>query len=115
MITGADSVACIQLWSLHEQCHHHHHHVTNQAMSSVTSCVGGVGGSLLYLLACALQYRYLDNNDYVALHYMLHSTRSGKLHSGANERLIMSAVRWQQQCWPFNAIEHIMIWIICTV
>jgi hypothetical protein len=39
------SVACIQLWSLHEQCH--------QSGWGVVS--------LLYLLACALQYRYLDN------------------------------------------------------
>jgi hypothetical protein len=44
--TGADSVACIQLWSLHEQCHQ----------------LSGWGVvSLLYLLACALQYRYLNN------------------------------------------------------
>jgi hypothetical protein len=27
-------------------------------------------------------------NHYITLHYMLHSTRSGKPHSGANERLI---------------------------
>jgi hypothetical protein len=45
--TGADSVACIQLWSLHEQCHQ----------------LRGWGVVyLLYLLACALQYRYLNNN-----------------------------------------------------
>jgi hypothetical protein len=44
--TGVDSVACIQLWSLHEQCHQ----------------LRGWGVvSLLYLLACALQYRYLNN------------------------------------------------------
>jgi hypothetical protein len=44
--TGADSLACIQLWSLHEQCHQ----------------LSGWGVvSLLYLLACALQYRCLDN------------------------------------------------------
>jgi hypothetical protein len=44
--TGADSVACIQLWSLHEQCHQ----------------LSGWGVvSLLYLLACSLQYRYLNN------------------------------------------------------
>jgi hypothetical protein len=43
--TGADSVACIQLWSLHEQCHQ----------------LRGWGVVyLLYLLACALQYRYLN-------------------------------------------------------
>jgi hypothetical protein len=45
--SGADRVACIQLWSLHEQCHL----VRN-------GCVGG-GGYLLYLLACAFQYRYI--------------------------------------------------------
>jgi hypothetical protein len=44
--TGADRIACIQLWSLHEQCHQ----------------LRGWGVTyLLYLLACALQYRYLDN------------------------------------------------------
>jgi hypothetical protein len=44
--TCADSIACIQLWSLHEQCHQ----------------LSGWGVvSLLYLLACALQYRYLKN------------------------------------------------------
>jgi hypothetical protein len=43
---GADSVACIQLWSLHGQCHQ----------------MRGWGVVyLLYLLACALQYRYLNN------------------------------------------------------
>jgi hypothetical protein len=48
--TGADSVACIQLWSLHEQCHQ----------------LSGWGVvSLLYLLACALLYRYLNNMAYV--------------------------------------------------
>jgi hypothetical protein len=30
-------------------------------MSIVTSCVGGGLFYLLYLLACALQYRYLNN------------------------------------------------------
>jgi hypothetical protein len=43
--TGADSVACTQRWSLHEQCHQ----------------LRGLGVVyLLYLPACALQYRYLN-------------------------------------------------------
>jgi hypothetical protein len=47
--TGADSIACIQLWSRHEQCHQ-------------LSFLRGWGVVyLLYLLACALQYRYLNN------------------------------------------------------
>jgi hypothetical protein len=43
--TGADSVACIQLWSLHEQCRQ----------------LRGCGVVYLpHLLACALQYHYLN-------------------------------------------------------
>jgi hypothetical protein len=45
--TGADSVACIQLWSLHEQCHVHQLRRWGVVY-------------LLYLLACALQYRFLS-------------------------------------------------------
>jgi hypothetical protein len=54
--TGADSLACIQLWSLHEQCHQ----------------LSGWGVvSLLYLFACALQYRYLNNIHYHKLGILL--------------------------------------------
>jgi hypothetical protein len=43
-----------QLWSLHEQCHQ----------------LSGWGVvSLLYLLACALQYRYLNNMNVPKIHY----------------------------------------------
>jgi hypothetical protein len=52
-----DSVASIQLWSLHEQCH----------QLSVWGVV-----SLLYLLACALQYRYL-NNMHTILYMHVHT------------------------------------------
>jgi hypothetical protein len=66
MRTGADSVACIQLWSLHEQCHQ----------------LRGWGVVyLLYLLACALQYRYLNNMRICTA--MLHATRYDR------QRLIM--------------------------
>jgi predicted membrane metal-binding protein len=53
---ATQGVACIQLWSLHVQCHQ----------------LRGWGvGYLLYLLACALQYRYLIYTGCAAAHAYL--------------------------------------------
>jgi hypothetical protein len=61
----------MQLWSLHEQCHQ----------------LRGWGVvSLLYLLACALQYRYLNNTVQAALAAAAWPAASLSLTSGRHSQ-----------------------------